>query len=85
MMKFISDNFLKINEPMGRETYFKRAICLIALQVLLVLIYAGVTFMVKIPSQFVLMFLGFMFFIEIPFPSDISPQILHHTMRQGRI
>ena len=67
MMKFISDNFLKINEPMGRETYFKRAICLIALQVLLVLIYAGVTFMVKIPSQFVLMFLGFMFFIEIPF------------------
>ena len=67
MNNTILRGLIKIDEPMGRETYFKFSICLIALQILLVLMYAGITFTVKIPAQFVLMFLAFMFLVEIPF------------------
>ncbi len=66
MKNLILNNFLKINEPIGRETYLKCSVCLIALQVLLVLLYAGINFMIKIPAQFILLFLAFMIFVELP-------------------
>ena len=66
MKNKILNGYLKIDEPMKRETYFKYSICLILLQVILVLIFAGINFLIKVPAQFILLFIVFMIFVEIP-------------------
>ncbi len=67
MFKNLPKDLFVINEPMKRETYFKFSICLIALQVLLVLLFTGINFVIKVPAQFVLLFLALMAFVLIPF------------------
>lgn len=66
MKNKILNGYLKIDEPINRETYFKYSICLILLQVILVLIFAGINFLIKVPAQFILLFIVFMVFVEIP-------------------
>ena len=61
------NKLLKINEPMGQKTYFKYSFCLILIQALLVLIFTGIYFTIKIPIQFILLLIAFLLIVEIPF------------------
>ncbi len=59
-------SLIKIDKPMDRFTFFKQSVILLVVQILSVGMYAFLHFKIITPILFLLLFILFLFLIEIP-------------------
>lgn len=63
---FKLSQYLVIDKPMDRLTFFRQSVILLLVQIICVLIYAFIHFQIVTPILFLALFVFFLIFVEFP-------------------
>ena len=63
---FKLSQYLVIDKPMDRLTFFRQSVVLLCVQIISVLIYAFIHFHIVTPILFIALFVFFLLFVEFP-------------------